>query len=220
MENSGADDAIHEVVIVGAGPAGLWAAFQLGLHGVSPLLIDSRATAGGQCAEFYADKPVYDMPGHAVVEAGEIIDRLLRQLDAFSPIFRFDCQITAVAAESEGFRLGLTSGDSLRATRVVLATGLGALAMQNISPLALPQAARNVQGALAVSTATFETQYPGLYAIGDCAAYPGKLPLLASAFHEAALMAFDIKKKRAGDRRVAPEFSSTSSRLKSLFTER
>lgn len=220
MENSGAADAIHEVVIVGAGPAGLWAGFQLGLHGVSPLLIDSRSAPGGQCAEFYADKPVYDMPGHAAIEAGEIIDRLTGQLDAFSPSFRFSCRIKSIAAEEYGFRLDLADGDSLLAKRIVLAVGLGPLGTDVGASLVLPQEAGGGDDALTVSTATFETACPGLYAIGDCARYPGKLPLLASAFHEAALMAFDIKKKRAGDRRVAPEFSSTSSRLKSLFTER
>ena len=65
-----------EVVIVGAGPCGLFQVFELGLLGISAHLVDSLAHPGGQCAELYPEKPIYDVPGLTVVTGQELTDRL------------------------------------------------------------------------------------------------------------------------------------------------
>jgi thioredoxin reductase (NADPH) len=76
-----------DAIIIGAGPAGLFAAFQLGLFGFQSALIDTLAGAGGQCRALYADKPVFDLPGFPRIDAGEFVEQLLVQIQPFSPAF-------------------------------------------------------------------------------------------------------------------------------------
>ncbi|MDB5526025.1 MAG: dependent oxidoreductase family protein [Rhizobium sp.] len=218
---SGADQPQPEVVIIGAGPAGLWAAFQLGIHGVRSVLIDSNDRIGGQCAALYADKPVYDLPGYAAIDADEIIRKLEDQLARFKPVYRLGETVLAVRAAESGFGIELTNAQPLSARFVILSTGLGPFGVEGKPrPLDLPARVFQPNGHLAVTVDSFETRHDNLYAIGDAIAYPGKLCLLVSAFHEAALMAFDIRKKRAGEKRTVLEYTSTSSALKALFTDR
>ncbi|HMA12573.1 MAG TPA: NAD(P)-binding protein, partial [Steroidobacteraceae bacterium] len=66
-----------EVVIVGAGPCGLFQVFELGLLGIKCHLLDSLPRPGGQCAELYPEKPIYDIPALPVCGAQELVDRLL-----------------------------------------------------------------------------------------------------------------------------------------------
>jgi homospermidine synthase len=76
-----------EVVIIGAGPCGLFQVFELGLLGIKAHLVDSLATAGGQCTELYPDKPIYDIPALPVCGAQELVDRLMQQIKPFEPHF-------------------------------------------------------------------------------------------------------------------------------------
>ncbi len=206
-----------DVIIVGAGPAGLFAAFQLGLHGFTSLLIDSHTEVGGQCAVLYADKPIYDMPGYQAIEAGELVRRLFDQVARFQPKFRLGDGVVSIQQSSNGgFVIKSLMDHSFAANFVVLATGLGPFGQK--SDLLLPDGVHVVNRQIAVDTARFESPIAGLFAIGDAAKYDGKLPLLVSAFHEAALMAFTIRTMRAGGKRVPLEYSSTSSALKNIFS--
>ena len=72
-----------EVVIIGAGPCGLFQVFELGLLGIKAHLVDSLANAGGQCTELYPEKPIYDIPALPVCGAQELIDRLQQQIAPF-----------------------------------------------------------------------------------------------------------------------------------------
>jgi hypothetical protein len=65
-----------DVAIIGAGPVGLFAVFELGMLKLSSVLIDALASVGGQCAALYPEKPIYDIPGHPAIEAGELVARL------------------------------------------------------------------------------------------------------------------------------------------------
>ena len=76
-----------EVVIVGAGPCGLFQVFELGLLGMRAHLLDSLAAPGGQCTELYPDKPIYDIPALPVCGAQELVDRLMQQIKPFDPQF-------------------------------------------------------------------------------------------------------------------------------------
>ena len=215
------DPLTCEAAIIGAGPAGLWAAFQLGLHGVRSVILDSHDTAGGQCAALYADKPVYDLPGFAGIDAGDIAQKLLCQIERFQPQWMLGECVASVWQMQTGFVLSTRAGTQLQATYVVLASGLGPFGLETrVDPLELPPSVIIDNGHPAVTQDGFQTSCPGLYAIGDAIGYPGKLSLLVSAFHEAALMAFAIRKARAGGKRQALEYSSTASSLKALFTDR
>ena len=68
-----------DVVVIGAGPVGLFAIFELGLQGISCHVLDTLHAAGGQCLELYPDKPIYDIPAVPVCTGQELIDRLLQQ---------------------------------------------------------------------------------------------------------------------------------------------
>ena len=73
-----------DLAIVGAGPAGLFQVFELGLLGIKAHVLDSLAAPGGQCTELYPDKPIYDIPALPVCGAQELVDRLLGRSTDFS----------------------------------------------------------------------------------------------------------------------------------------
>jgi len=77
------DQQETEVLIIGAGPIGLFQAFQLGLLGIRCQIVESLDRPGGQCEELYADKPIYDIPGTAYTTASDFIDQLILQIKPF-----------------------------------------------------------------------------------------------------------------------------------------
>jgi thioredoxin reductase len=155
-----------DALILGAGAAGLHAVFQLGLAGLSAEVIEQGPAPGGQLAR-YGDKPVHDMPGFLTVTGGEVLERLHAQALQMKPVFHFGEKVTGW---EPGFTLTCASGRTFRAPILILAGG--------------PKYATAVNPADCMSAQT-----PGLFAVGDAAAYPGKLNYLIPAFHEAALMA-------------------------------
>ena len=76
-----------DVLIIGAGPVGLFAVFELGLFDMKCHLIDILDRPGGQCAELYPEKPIYDIPALPSVSAQELVDRLMQQIAPFNPQF-------------------------------------------------------------------------------------------------------------------------------------
>ena len=116
-----------DVVIIGAGPSGLFQCFELGLLGIDAHIVDSLPVIGGQCSMLYPDKAIYDIPGLPIVGAQELIDRLAEQLKPFDPTFHLGHRVTRLARmEDNSFELH-TEGDICFQTRaVVIAAGLGA----------------------------------------------------------------------------------------------
>jgi thioredoxin reductase (NADPH) len=115
-----------EVVIIGAGPCGLFQAFELGLLGISAHLVDSLAHPGGQCAELYPDKPIYDIPALPVCGAQELVDRLLQQIKPFKPQLHLGHEVVEFARRADGrFFLRTAGGVSVDAGAVVIAGGVG-----------------------------------------------------------------------------------------------
>ncbi|MGI9245640.1 MAG: NAD(P)-binding protein, partial [Steroidobacteraceae bacterium] len=78
-----------DAVIIGAGPAGLFQVFELGLLGIRAHLVDTLQHPGGQCAELYPDKPIYDIPALPVCGAQELVHRLMNQIEPKQPQFHF-----------------------------------------------------------------------------------------------------------------------------------
>ncbi len=302
-----------DLVIIGAGPVGLFAVFEAGLLGMSCRLIDILDKVGGQCAELYPEKPIYDIPALPVCTGQELIDRLMEQIRPFEPGIHLRQQAERLErGEAGGWRVTTSTGRVFEAPAVVVAAGAGsfvprrmplpeAAAFENrslfylvrrredfrgrnilvagggdsaldwlleLEPLAGELAIvhrrkdfrakpdsvermrnlvdsgrirmhigqivglegaegrleavriRNPEGEfrhpcdtilafyglkmelgpiadwgleldrnhVKVDTATFETNLPGVFAIGDICTYPGKLKLILSGFHEAALM--------------------------------
>jgi len=115
-----------EVVIVGAGPCGLFQVFELGLLGISAHLIDSLAHPGGQCAELYPEKPIYDIPALPVCGAQELVDRLMQQIKPFNPQFHLGQEVTELSKREDGrFLLRTATGTTFNAGAIVIAAGVG-----------------------------------------------------------------------------------------------
>ena len=116
-----------DVVIVGAGPSGLFQVFELGLLDIRAHIVDSLPQPGGQCAELYPDKPIYDIPAFPVIDAQELVDRLLEQIKPFEPGFHLSQTVTELSRRENGrFSLVTSAGTEFDTAAVILAAGLGA----------------------------------------------------------------------------------------------
>lgn len=328
-----------DVVIIGAGPVGLFAVFELGLNDMKCHLVDILDRPGGQCAELYPEKPIYDIPAIPVCTGAELTERLLEQIKPFGPTFHFgqmaeslektpeglwrlttdrgtiiDAKVVVVAAgggsfvpkkppikgiedfenksvfyavrKMEQFRdksLVIAGGgdsaldwtlnlqpiakhvtlihrrdefraapDSVAKMRAMAAEGKITLKIANltglegqggqISGVVLQDDAKNSsvlpcdtmlafygltmklgpvatfginlhENLIPVETASYETNIPGVFAIGDINTYPGKMKLILSGFHEAALMAKKAFAYVHPDRRYRFQYTTSSSDL-------
>ena len=121
-----ADEAFTDVIIVGAGPVGLFAVFQLGLAKLKAHLVDILDRPGGQCAELYPEKPIYDIPSVPVCTGQELTDRLLEQIEPFEPVFHFGEMAASLDKTADGkWRLTTDTGKVLIAQVLVIAAGGG-----------------------------------------------------------------------------------------------
>jgi thioredoxin reductase (NADPH) len=329
--------AIHtDVVIVGAGPCGLFQVFELGLLGLKAHLVDSLKAPGGQCMELYPDKPIYDIPAIPVCTGQELTERLLEQIKPFDAGLHLGQEVTAVERQENGrFRVVTSAATVFDAGAIVIAGGVGSFQPRKLEALgvealegryvhyrvkdprvfadqdvvilgggdsaldwslALVEHARSVvlvhrrpefrgapasvaklyalrdehradvligqvkelterdgvlksvtvQGGdgvarrvevdqllvffglrpslgpiahwgleinkkqLTVDSEKFQTNQPGIYAVGDINAYPGKKKLILSGFHEAALAAFAIKEYLEPGKKVHLQYTTTS----------
>ncbi len=114
-----------DVVIVGAGPCGLFQVFELGLLGLQAEVIDSIRQPGGQCTELYPDKPIYDIPGIPVCTGDELTENLLKQIEPFNAGMHLGEEVTVVRPEGEGFFVETDGGKQFSAKAVVIAAGVG-----------------------------------------------------------------------------------------------
>lgn len=118
-----------DVIIIGAGPVGLFAVFELGLVDLKCHLVDILDKPGGQCAELYPDKPIYDIPAWPVINGQELTDKLLEQIKPFDPQFHFGHLVNTLEKTADGKWLLQTDGGLvLEAPVVVIAAGGGSFA--------------------------------------------------------------------------------------------
>jgi thioredoxin reductase (NADPH) len=328
-----------DVLIIGAGPVGLFAVFELGLLDIKAHLVDILDKPGGQCAELYPEKPIYDIPGIPLITGHGLTEALMEQIKPFNPTFHLNEMVTTLEKTGEpAFRVGTDAGKVFECKAVVIAAGGGSFQPKrppiagiepyeersvfyavrkmeafrdkrllivgggdsaldwtlNLQPLAkrltlvhrrdefrgapdsvnkmralvangdmdlvIGQVAelegadgrlaaasiKNKEGALArvevdcmlpffgltmklgpvadwgldlqeslipVETAAFESSVPGLFAIGDINTYPGKLKLILSGFHEAALMAQKAHRYVYPDKRLVFQYTTSSTSL-------
>ena len=116
-----------DVVIVGAGPVGLFAVFECGMVRLHCHVVDVLDDAGGQCTALYPEKPIYDIPGFPRIEAAELVVRLKAQAAAFRPVYHLGEQVQALEALTGGFwRVTTSKGTVVQARAVIVAAGVGA----------------------------------------------------------------------------------------------
>jgi len=128
-------DVIHtDALIIGAGPIGLFQAFQLGLLEISSHIVDALPHPGGQCVELYGDKPIYDIPGTPVTTGRALVASLLQQVAPFQPSMHLGEQVTTLARQDDGrLRLGTTAGKTFVARTVFIAAGVGAFVPRRLA---------------------------------------------------------------------------------------
>ena len=118
-----------DAIIIGAGPVGLFAVFELGLLDIKAHLIDILPKIGGQCAELYPEKPIYDIPGYPVITGQALVDALRKQIHPFQPTFHLGEMVEKLevlgAPERPLFRVATDAGVILEAKVVVIAAGGG-----------------------------------------------------------------------------------------------
>lgn len=122
------DTGVTEIdaVIIGAGPVGLFAVFELGLVDVKSLVIDILGKPGGQCSELYPEKPIYDIPALPTVTGQELTDRLMEQIKPFGASFVFGERVDELQRSEDGrFHLKTDAGREILAKVVVIAAGGG-----------------------------------------------------------------------------------------------
>jgi len=116
-----------QAVIIGAGPIGLFQAFQLGLLEISAHIIDALPYVGGQCIELYPDKPIYDVPGIPVCTGRALIERLTQQVAPFNPTLHLGELVSAMQTQDDGRILLHTSqGKRFLTQTLFIAAGVGA----------------------------------------------------------------------------------------------
>jgi thioredoxin reductase (NADPH) len=327
-----------DALIVGAGPVGLFAVFELGLLDIKAHVVDILDRPGGQCAELYPEKPIYDVPGIVVVTGQELTDRLMEQIKPFGAEFHFSQRVETLDRVDGTFRLTTDIGTVFECKVLVIAAGGGSFTPKrpplpgiehyegtsvfysvrkmdafrdrdvlivgggdsaldwtlNLQPVAksltllhrrsefraAPASVQKMlelvesgdisfklgqvtelhgqggklssvtvkgtdgstfeqktdvmmpffgltmklgpvadwglnleENLIPVDTARFETSEPRIFAIGDINTYPGKLKLILSGFHEAALMAQAAHKYVYPDKKLIFQYTTSSSSL-------
>ncbi len=115
-----------DIIIIGAGPVGLFTIFEAGLLKLRCHLIDSLAEPGGQCAEIYPKKPIYDIPGFPSILAGELVDNLMEQASPFKPGFTLgEAAIKVDKTDDNEFIVTTVKNTKHKAPIVIIAGGLG-----------------------------------------------------------------------------------------------
>jgi thioredoxin reductase (NADPH) len=129
-----------DIVIIGAGPVGLFAIFEAGLLKMRCHLIDYLPQAGGQLSEIYPKKPIYDIPGYPSVLAQELVDNLLKQAEPFHPGYTFGERVEKLEKRGDrDFVLCTNMGTEIQAKVVVIAGGLGCFEPRKPEVLGLTQ---------------------------------------------------------------------------------
>ena len=115
-----------DAIIIGAGPCGLFAVFELGMLGIKTHLVDILDRPGGQCAELYPEKPILDIPAIKSITGAELTERLLDQVEPFEPVFHFNEIANRLEKTEDGcWRITTDAGTAIEAPVICIAAGGG-----------------------------------------------------------------------------------------------
>ncbi|HEY8964483.1 MAG TPA: NAD(P)/FAD-dependent oxidoreductase [Alphaproteobacteria bacterium] len=115
-----------DVTIVGAGPAGLFAVFECGMLGLKCHVVDALPEIGGQCTALYPEKPIYDIPAHPSILAGDLIVQLEAQAKPFEPHYHTGQTVTELKSVDGRFHLTTSAGNTIDSATIIIAAGPGA----------------------------------------------------------------------------------------------
>lgn len=116
-----------DVVIIGAGPVGLFSVFEAGMLKIKSHVIDSLEVIGGQCSALYPEKPIYDIPAHPSILASELIEKLEEQAKPFEPVYHLNQQVQKLEKQADGsFFVETSKGTKINCKAIIIAAGCGA----------------------------------------------------------------------------------------------
>lgn len=115
-----------DVIVIGAGPSGLFAVFECGMLGLSCAVFDALPDIGGQCTALYPEKPIYDIPAAPAILAGDLIHNLEKQAAPFGPSYHLDQQVVSLSKQGSDWHIKTTRGIEAIAPAIVIAAGAGA----------------------------------------------------------------------------------------------
>src|SRR6185369_11024527 len=124
-----------DVVIIGAGPVGLFAVFECGMVKLNCHVVDALDQVGGQCTALYPEKPIYDIPGHPRIDAAVLVEQLKAQAEPFKPVYHLNQQVEGLAKTDSGWQVTTSIGTVIDCKAVIIAAGVGAFG-PNRPPLA------------------------------------------------------------------------------------
>ena len=122
-----------DVIIIGAGPVGLFAVHQLGIKGLKAVVIDNLDKVGGQCIELYPEKPIYDIPAVPECTGEELTKNLLEQIKPFKTEFFFNERVDEVKQDKENWIVKTNNGNEFSAPNIVIAGGVGSFEPRKLS---------------------------------------------------------------------------------------
>ena len=114
-----------DVVVIGAGPVGLFAVFECGMLKLQCHVVDTLDAVGGQCVALYPEKPIYDIPAYPQIMAAELIEKLQAQAAPFSPTYHLNQRVDRLQplADAAGWRVVTSNGTQIEARAVIIAAG-------------------------------------------------------------------------------------------------
>ncbi|MDB9744503.1 NAD(P)/FAD-dependent oxidoreductase [Pelagibacteraceae bacterium] len=122
-----------DVVIIGAGPVGLFAVHQLGIKGLKAIVIDNLDRAGGQCIELYPDKPIYDIPAVPMCTGEELTKNLLEQIKPFNTEFFYNERVDEVKQDKDNWIVKTNNKNEFSAPNIIIAGGVGSFEPRKLS---------------------------------------------------------------------------------------
>ena len=122
-----------DVIIIGAGPVGLFAVHQLGIKGLKAIVIDNLDRAGGQCIELYPDKPIYDIPAVPECTGEELTKNLLEQIKPFNTEFFYNERVDEVKQDKDNWIVKTNNKNEFSAPNIIIAGGVGSFEPRKLS---------------------------------------------------------------------------------------
>ena len=114
-----------DIIVVGAGPVGLFTVFEAGILGLNCILIDNLDKPGGQCAELYPDKPIYDIPGVPYQTGQEHVDALLKQIEPFNYKLLLNQRVDEISKDGKNWVVKTSANEEVTAPNIFIAAGAG-----------------------------------------------------------------------------------------------
>ncbi|HJQ58695.1 MAG TPA: ferredoxin--NADP(+) reductase, partial [Vineibacter sp.] len=110
---------VTDVVVIGAGPVGLFAVFECGMVRLRCHVVDALDAVGGQCTALYPEKPIYDIPGYPRIDAAELVRNLEAQAAPFKPVYHLGQRVERLERVSDGWRVATSRGVEIDCKAVV-----------------------------------------------------------------------------------------------------